>query len=147
MKHYPASVASKATGTPLKRIQSYLERNQIQLQPCDIHSPGSGLSRGYSMRRLLQIAITTQLTHIGVSASRASKAAYEFSDRANVGRAPGELFSQGRTLLVGLGYGQNKVFHIAPDQTLDDVIPREGASFVLDCGWVVKTLKKNLDIQ
>src|ERR1700712_1554945 len=109
MKTYPTGIAGKATDTPLPTLQRYLQRNHIMLQPCDVPSRGCGENRGFSLRRILQVALTTELSHIDIGPSRGAKAAFEFTDRGNPGRAVGELFPLGTTYLVGLPGGQNKV--------------------------------------
>jgi hypothetical protein len=147
MKTYPTAVAGKATGTPLQTLQRYLQRHHITLQPGDSPSRGCGENRGYSTRRIMQIAITTELSHLGIGPSRAAKAAFEFSDRGNSGRAIGELFPLGRTLLVGLPRGENKVICIPPDQSISDVLSNDSAAFIIDCGNVVANVTSKLDQQ
>ncbi|SDE12188.1 hypothetical protein SAMN05216337_102059 [Bradyrhizobium brasilense] len=144
MKTYPTGVAGKAADTPLATLQRYLQRNHITLQPCDVPSRGCGENRGYSLRRVLQIALTTELTRLGIGPSRAAKAAFEFTDRGNPGRGVGELFPLGRTLLVGLPRGDSKVMNIPPDQTISDVLSDDSAAFIIDCGNVVAKVTKNL---
>jgi len=145
MKTYQTGVAGKATDTPLSTLQRYLQRNHITLQPCDVPSRGCGENRGYSLRRVLQIAITTELSHLGIGPSRAAKAAFEFSDRGNTGRAVGELYPLGRTLLVGLPRGENKVICIPPDQSISDVLSNDSAAFIIDCNNVVAKVTSKLD--
>jgi hypothetical protein len=48
----------------------------------------------------LQAAITQTLNLHRVSVSYAARASFEFSDVGNIGRAPGELFGVGKTILV-----------------------------------------------
>jgi hypothetical protein len=144
MKIYPTGIVGKATDTPLATLQRYLQRNHITLQPCDVPSRGCGENRGYSQRRVLQIALTTELTRLGIGPSRAAKAAFEFTDRGNVGRAVGDLYPLGRTLLVGLPRGESKVINIPPDMSISDVLSNDGAAFIIDCGNVVAKVKEKL---
>lgn len=145
MKTYPAAVASRATETPLLRLQQYFERNHITTQPCDVASKGCGEKRGYSLRRIHQIAITTQLGWLGIGPSRAAEAAFAFSDKATPGREVGELYPLGRTMLVGHRSGQNKIVNIAPDESLDKILEPDNAAFVIDCGRVVANVKSKMD--
>jgi hypothetical protein len=146
MKTYPTGVAAKVTDTPQPTLQRYLQRH-ITLQPCDIPSRGCGENRGYSLRRVLQIALTTELSHLGIASSRASKAAFEFTDRGNPGRGVGDLFPLGRTLLVGLPRGESKVINIPPDQSISDVLSNDSAAFIIDVGTVVAKVKSKLERQ
>jgi hypothetical protein len=144
MKTYPTGVAGEATDTPLATLQRYLQRNHIILQPCDVPSRGCGENRGYSLRRVLQIALTTELSRLGIGPSRAAKAAFEFSDRGNPGRPIGELYPLGRTLLVGLPRGESKVINIPPDQSISDVLSNDSAAFIIDCNNVVAKVTSKL---
>lgn len=137
MTTYPTGVAGKATGTQLATLQRYLQRNHITLQPCDVPSRGCGENRGLSLRRVLQIALTTELSRIGIGPSRGAKAAFEFSDRGNPNRAVGELYPLGQTLLVGLPRGESKVINVPPDKSISDVLSNDNAAFIIDCGSVV----------
>jgi hypothetical protein len=102
------------TDTPEPTLQRMFQRHHIMLQPCDVPLKGCG-DRGLSIRRILQIAITTELSLLGIGPSRGGKAAFEFTDKGNAGRAVGELYPIGRTVLVGLPRGESKVVNIPPD--------------------------------
>lgn len=143
---YKANVACSATDTPFRTLQSYYERGIIKPQPCDVAANGSGQNRGYSLRRLYQIAITTKLVSLGISASRAAEAAFMFSDRGNQGREVGEPYPLGRTFLVGQKRSFYHVICVDPDQSLDDVLPKDGAVFVIDCGKLAANVKSKLGI-
>lgn len=145
MKTYPTGVAGKATGTPLATLQRYLQRSHITLQPCDVPSRGCGENRGYSLRRILQIALTTELTRLGIGPSRAAKAAFEFSDKGGTGRPVGELYPLGQTLLVGLPDGKSKVINVPPDKSISDVLSNDRAAFICDCGYVVAKVTEKLE--
>ncbi|MGY4502382.1 hypothetical protein ACVWYH_006339 [Bradyrhizobium sp. GM24.11] len=144
MQTYPTGIASKATGTPLATLQRYLRQSNITLQPCDVPSRGCGENRGYSLRRIMQIAFTTELTRLGIGPSRAAKAAFEFSDRGGTGRQVGELYPLGQTLLVGLPDGKSKVINVPPDKSINDVLSNDSAAFICDCGYVVAKVLSNL---
>jgi hypothetical protein len=144
MKTYSSGVAEKVTDTPQHTLQRLFQRNHVTIQPCDVPSKGCGENRGLSMRRILQIAITTELSRLGIGPSRAAKAAFLFTDRANPGRNVGEPFPLGRTVLVGLPDGQSKVICIPPDLTIADVLSSDGAAFIIDCGSVVAKVTEKL---
>jgi hypothetical protein len=115
------------------------------MQSCDKASRGCGENRGYSIRRINQMALTVELTALGIGPSRAAKAAYEFSDRGSPGRAIGETYPLGTTLLVGLPRSENRVINIPPDKTILDVLASGSAAFIIDCGKVVAKVKETLD--
>lgn len=144
MQTYPTGVAAKATGTPRTTLQRYLQRSHITLQPCDVPSRGCGENRGYSQRRIIQIALTTELTRLGIGPSRAAKAAFEFSDKGSTDRPVGELYPLGQTLLVGLPDGKSKVINVPPDKSISDVLSKDCAAFICDCGYVVAKVLSNL---
>jgi hypothetical protein len=144
MQTYTSGVAVEVTGTSQATLQRMFQRNHVTLQPCDIPSKGCGENRGLSIRRILQIAFTTELSRLGIGPSRAAKAAYEFTDRGNPGRGVGELYPLGRTVLMGLADGQSKVINIPPDLTIADVLSTDGAAFIIDCGNVVARVTKKL---
>lgn len=145
MKTYSSGVAEKVTDTPQHTLQRLFQRNHVTIQPCDVPSKGCGENRGLSMRRILQIAITTELSRLGIGPSRAAKAAFQFTDRSNPGRAVGEAYPLGRTVLLGLADGQSKVINIPPDLTIADVLSTDGAAFIIDCGSVVAKVTKKID--
>jgi hypothetical protein len=145
MRTYTAGVVAKATDTPLPTIQRYKQQRNIELQPCDVTAGGSGEKCGYSQRRAFQIALITELNRIGVTPSRASKAAFEFSDRGGPGRAVGECYQLGQTLLVGLPRGNNKVINVPPDKSISDVLSNDCAAFIIDCGVVVAKVTEKLE--
>ena len=144
MNTYLAAVAAEAAGVSASDLQRYANQGHLTFQPCDGESRGSGDKRQYSTRRILQTAIIAEGKNIGISPKRAAKAALEFSDRGNSGRAVGELFPLGRTVILGLADGQSKVLNIPPDLTIADVLSTDGAAFIIDCGSVVAKVTEKL---
>jgi hypothetical protein len=144
MKTYTAAVAAEASGASASTLQRYANHH-LRFQPCDGESRGSGDKRQYSTRRVIQTAIMVECSRLGISAARAERASFEFSDRGNSGRAVGELFPLGRTVLMGLADGQSKVINIPPDLTIADVLSSDGAAFIIDCGNVVAKVTKELN--
>jgi len=130
---------------PAPTIQRYLQRNHITLQPCDIPSRGCGQNRGFSLRRIMQFAITAELTRVGIIPSRAAQAAFEFSDRGGRGRGIGELFPLGQTLLVGLPGGEHRVVNLPPDLSIPDVMAHQSVAFIINCSTIVANITKKLE--
>jgi hypothetical protein len=132
------------TGIPAPAVQRYLQRNHITMQPCDVPSRGCGENRGFSPRRIMQFAITGELTQVGIAPSRAARAAFEFSDRGGRGRAVGELFPLGQTLLLGLPGGEHRVVNLPPDLSISDVLANQTAAFIINCNQVVAKVTQKL---
>lgn len=145
MKLFDAAVAARVTRTPISKIQNFFARGYIVEQPCDGLTNGSGKRRGYSRRRLSQIAGTTQLQWLGIGPSRAAQAAFQFSDKASPGREVGELYPLGRTILLGSTSGENKVINVAPDESLDQILEHNTACFFLDCGKLTRDIQSRMD--
>jgi hypothetical protein len=145
MNLYTAGAVAKATDTPLPTIQRYKQQGLVRLQSCDVPSSGSGEKCGYSLRRLIQVALITELSRIGIAPSRAAKAAFAFSDQGNPGRAVGELYPLGTTLLAGLPGGENKVLNIPPDLSISDVLATDTAAFIINVNRVIDQITKKLE--
>jgi hypothetical protein len=145
MELYSAGTVALATGTSLPTLQRYKQQGIVRLQPCDQPSSGSGDRCGYSLRRVIQVALITELNKIGIAPSRAAKAALEFSDRGGHGRAVGELYPLGTTYLVGLPGGESRTVNVPPDLSVADVLANESAAFILNCNKVVERITEKLE--
>jgi hypothetical protein len=97
---YPLNIAAKAAGFTERQIRRKIEHGFLPLQRCDKTSTGRGDYAGYSRNRILQAAIMRWLAAVNVPASTASDAALKFSDEGQTGRAPGETFEYGKTILI-----------------------------------------------
>jgi hypothetical protein len=144
MKTYTAEAVADATGASPSTLQRYVQKI-TPFQPCDGQSRGSGDKRLYSTRRVIQTAITLECARLGISPSRGGKAAFNFSDRGSAGRAIGELYPLGTTLLVGFPTGESKVINVPPDLTLPDVLSTDGAVFIINCNNVVAKVTEKLN--
>lgn len=145
MNTFPNAIVREVTGTPLATLQRYLDRGHITLQPCDVQSGGSGQRRGFSPRRIFQIAIVKEIIGLGVSPSRASKAAFAFTDQSSPGRDVGEVFPLGTTYLVGLPRGENRVVCVPPDLSIADVLSNDPAAFIININNVIAKVTEKLD--
>jgi hypothetical protein len=143
MDTYLAGAVAEATGASLATLTRYGKEN-TPFQVCDKRAKGSGERNLYSTRRVNQIALTVECSRLGIAPSRGAKAAFEFSDRGGRGREIGELYPLGRTLLVGLPAGENKVFNVPPDMSVSDVLSNDTAAFIIDVGPVVKKVISKL---
>jgi hypothetical protein len=126
---YPMAIAAKAANIPPKKQRRWLDTGVVPLRSNDRKAHGSGNYCGFSRNRVLQTAITQHLLSIGVSLSTAAKAALQFSDFGQTGRAAGELFQHGKTLLV-IGPDGTTVQNALFDASLAD-LSRRGVSFII----------------
>jgi hypothetical protein len=133
---FPLHVAAKASQSTNKELRRQVTNGPLKLQGCDRASSGSGDPIGYSRRRILQAAITKQLTPLGMSASAAARAAFVFTDEGQTRRAPGELFQHGKTILVIAPAGAS-VRNLFFDVSLSDATDRAIAAIVIDINKVV----------
>jgi hypothetical protein len=90
----------RATGLPPRVLSDWLDRGVIVLGRDDVDAAGSGSPRQFSRRRVNQIALTVELSRAGLPASLAAQAAAAFTDAPSPGRAAGDLFANGETLLI-----------------------------------------------
>ena len=120
----------------------------FELQGCDRAPSGSGDHAGYSRRRILQAATTKWLTDLGVSISKASTAAFKFSDEGQTGRAPGELFQHGKTILVMAPEPEGAhVKNFFFDASLSDISERRVSVILVDLNKVVDQVDSVLNSQ
>jgi hypothetical protein len=135
---YPMPIAVKAAGfksTMEFRRQVYL--GPLSLQSCDKESTGSGVPVGYSRNRILQAAFMKKLTPLGLTAAAAARHAFVFTDQFQPDRAAGQLYPEGRTILVVTAEGA-KVVNTNFDVTLTDATDRAETCLVIDCNQIVQ---------
>lgn len=89
------SHAAEAANIPSRTLSDWLARKLV-----DIPASGTGSHRIFDRSDVVRIAIVAELVRLGVSVSESAKAASAFADRGDNGRVAGELFSEGRTVLV-----------------------------------------------
>ena len=97
---WPPSEAAHAARINVRALRQWAITGVLPLLKNDRKSKGAGDHSGYSLPRVVQAAITRHLDLLNVSVSFAAKAAFEFTDRGNTGRQPGELFAVGKTILL-----------------------------------------------
>jgi hypothetical protein len=145
-KTYPLCIAAKAAQLKNREFRRQVENNFIPLQGCDRPSTGTGVPTGYSRRRIAQAAITKSMTLEGVSISTAASAALSFTDEGQTGRAPGELFPCGQTLLT-LDAGVASVRNVFHDTPIMDVTKHGACTIIVDLNRVVEKVDTVLDSQ
>jgi hypothetical protein len=143
-KTYPLQIAAKAAQLKSREFRRQVDNDFITLQGCDRASTGTGVPTGYSRRRILQAATMKQITPLDVSVSTASAAALTFSDEGQTGRAPGQCFDHGRTLLVLDSEGSiiKNVFHDTP---WTDISKHGACVIIVDLNRVVEQVDSELN--
>jgi hypothetical protein len=133
---YPLPIAAKAAGLKYREFRRHVENDFITLQGCDRKSTGTGVPTGYSRRRILQAATIKSMTLNEVSISKVAAAALLFSDEGQTGRAPGELFPCGRTILVSTPDG-SAVLNVFHDTPLGDLMKHGACATIVDLNRIV----------
>jgi hypothetical protein len=133
---WPLRTVALAAEMKPRALRQWFETSVITLQGNDRKSTGPGDHCGLSRQRAYQAAIVQHLNRLGMTVSRAAAAAFQFSDRGNSGRQPGELFQHGKTILV-VGSEGAIVKTVFFDVTLSDATDRAIAAIVIDINKVV----------
>lgn len=131
---YPLRVAAQAARIPSAKPRRYIDMKVTPLRANDVWPAGSGSRIGLSRNRVLQIAITEMLLKSGVSLSRAAKAALVFSDHSNTGREAGQLYKQGKTILV-VSNESATVRNVDFSANIFDLL-NDGVVIVADCNKI-----------
>lgn len=140
---YQLRIAAEAARIPSAKPRRYIDMNITPLRANDVGAAGSGSRIGLSRNRVLQIAITEVLLKSGVSLSRAAKAALVFSDHSNSGREAGQLYKQGKTILVVCNESAT-VRNVDFSANIFDLL-NDGVVIVADCNKVVADVDAVLD--
>lgn len=93
---------ARAANVSFATLNSWLTRGLVDLSHAPSQPPGTGRPRLFSRRRARHIALTAELTRLGLTIKRASRAALHFSDLGDTHpswRDPGGLFKTGTTML------------------------------------------------
>jgi hypothetical protein len=141
---YPLRVAAEAAQIPERTGRRWIDNHVITLGGIDSRTTGSGNHCGWSRNRIEQAATMEILLKSGMSLSRAAKAALKFTDEGQTGRAPGQLFEHGKTMLVISGNGAS-VKNCFFDATLADVSNREISITSVDMNKVVDQVDSVLE--
>jgi hypothetical protein len=97
-KTYPLRVAAEAAQVQKKTPRRWQDNHVIALGNGGT-TTGTGNHCGWTRNRIVQLAITQALVKKGVSPSTAAKAALEFTDQSQPGRAAGHLYPIGKTVM------------------------------------------------
>ena len=97
---YGTCDAAKVAGLAESVVRSWVERRIVVLSDKDRDAAGRGQTRLFSFETILQIAIGAELVNLGFGARDACRAALVFAHSGNEHRLPGQLFRDGKTILV-----------------------------------------------
>jgi hypothetical protein len=134
---WPLRDVAPAADMKLRALRQWLETSVITLQGNDKKASGSGNHWGLSRQRAYQVAIVQRLNKLGMLVSRAASAALVFTDQGQTGRAAGDLFPQGKTILVVSAEGA-KVVNTTFDAPHAEVTNRAATAITLDLNRVVQ---------
>jgi DNA-binding transcriptional MerR regulator len=137
---------SRATGVSVPTLGRWFDRGTIKQSRRDKASTGHGDHRQFSRNTVVQIAIARKLIELGIAAGRANDAASLFTDEGQTGRAPGELFSCGKTLLT-LGPNGASVRNVFHDTPWSDLTKHGACTIIVDLNRVVEQVDSALDSQ
>jgi hypothetical protein len=132
------------------------------LRERDRESRGTGHPRLFTLRRLLQIAITVQLVGLHVRPRQASEAALKFTDMssrtpsgwagegrpdlaspASPMRPPGHLLNEGVTYLVI----DRSEARVVDEKTMSEILRRETACTTINLNRIVERVYQRLGIE
>jgi hypothetical protein len=145
MQTYPARVAAEAAQTPQLTIRRWIDSGVMPLHGNDSRTTGSGNYIGLSRNRILQLAITQALLKSGVSLSRAAKAALEFTDSGNTGRAAGEVYSTGKTILTIGGPNGPAVRNVDFNVSVFDQMSNDEVTITVDLNRIAERVDSVLN--
>ncbi len=142
---YPLSIAAKAAQISSRKQRRLIDTGITPLRGNDVKPGGSGNYCGLSRARILQSATTEALWKAGVSLSTAAKAALVFSDYGNTGRAPGECFGVGKTILLVSREGAT-VINTFSSTSFSDVSAGSACIIAVDLNNVVERVDAVLNL-
>lgn len=147
----------RAAGVPAATLANWISRKPatIRLGEHDTPAGGSTGTHLFTLNRIVQVALTAELVTLGIPPRDAAWCAFAFTDTEEPSylpwtgredRARGELFREGRTvLLAGVGFAQ--IVNMAAGVPLDVLIRQRGAAsaVVVDVNAVVARVRAALD--
>jgi hypothetical protein len=92
--------AAFAAGITHPTLLGWIDRGLFTLTDIDQDSPGSGVARLFSLRRVYQLGIVAELAGLRIPVRFGAAIASHFSDSGGEGRGPGQLYATGPTFLI-----------------------------------------------
>lgn len=100
LKTFGTCDVADAAGLRESVVRSWVERGHVVLSDEDRDAAGRGQTRLFCFETALQIAVAAELTRLGFASGHACRVARSFAHSGNPHRLPGQLFRDGKTLLV-----------------------------------------------
>jgi hypothetical protein len=132
---WPLRTVSRAADVDSRTLRQWFGTGILHLRGDDKKSTGTGRHVGLSRSRAYEAAIVRQLTQRGVATSRAANGAFAFTLSGEGGRAAGQLYPLGRTVLV-LRQHDAVVANVDPDARVRD-LSHSGICIAVDCNKIV----------
>jgi hypothetical protein len=129
-------VAQAAEMKP-RALRQAFEIGALELGGNDKKSSGSGSYIGLSRPRAYQATIMKHLHEAGLRIPDAARLAFEFSDVGNIGRAPGQLYPHGKTVLIVFGPDNAVVRNVFSDTSLADVFTSSPCVIIVTVNAIV----------
>jgi len=142
-KTWPLQTVARAAEVTPACLRQWFGTGVLHLRGNDKKSTGSGHKVGLSRERAYEAAFVQHLNRFDVKVSRAARAAFEFTLSGNSGRAAGQLFPLGRTVLVLTPTGA-VVANVDFDSRASD-LSNCGVAIVVDCNKIIADIDAVLD--
>jgi hypothetical protein len=140
---WPLRTVSRAADVDSRTLRQWFGTGILHLRGSDKKSTGTGHQVGLSNLRAYEAKIVQQLNRYGVAPSRAANASFEFTINGGDGRAAGQLFPLGKSVLALTPTGA-VVANVDPDARVSD-LSNNGVCIVLDLNKIVADVDSVLD--
>jgi hypothetical protein len=140
---YKSAAVVTATKIPIETFNRWLDRRVISLGGDDIPGDGRGRPRHFGRRTITKLAIAHKVSLLGVPANIAVRLASKFTDEPQRGRSMGELFEDGRTILLSTADGSGTIHNVEPDGDLDSLLSAD-AAIIVNIGAIISNVNLRL---
>ena len=141
---WPLRVVAQAADTKPRVLRQLFDTHILKLRGDDKHSTGTGCPVGLSRKRAYH-AIVQHLNRLGLPPSRAARAALEFTDCGNAGRAAGQLFPIGKTIIL-IKPDSATVENFFSDTSFSEVSAASACLIAVDCNSIVEKIDAVLNL-
>lgn len=139
---WPIKTVARVADVDSRILDQWFRTGMLHYSGDDKHSLGTGVRSAYSRPRVIEATIVRLLGRYDVPASRAGRAAREFTINGNDGRSAAELFPLLKTVLV-IRQDDAVVVNADPDARFSD-LSNNGVSIIVDLNAIVKRVDAEL---
>ena len=132
---WPIKTVARVADVNSRILDQWFRTGMLQYRGGDKHHTGTGVKVGLTRPRVIEATIVRLLGRYDVPASRAGRAAFEFTISENAGRPACELFPLGSTALV-LRQNDAVVVNVTPETRVSD-LSANGVAIVVDLNAIV----------